>query len=74
MGSKNYNVSPDNGKWKLQGQGSSRPIKRFDTQKEAIAFGRGVAQNQHAEFTIRGRNGQIRSKDSYGNDDFPPRG
>ncbi|OFN42714.1 hypothetical protein HMPREF2559_01465 [Corynebacterium sp. HMSC072G08] len=75
MGANNYNVSPDGDKWKFQREGSSKPIKRFDTQKDAIDFGRPIARNQKAEFTIRGRGGQIRARDSYGSgDNFPPRG
>ncbi|OFS24057.1 DUF2188 domain-containing protein [Corynebacterium sp. HMSC04H06] len=74
MGAKNYNVSPNGDKWKFQRKGSSKPIKKFDTQKDAIEYGRPIARNQKAEFTIHGRDGQIRSRDSYGEDDFPPRG
>jgi hypothetical protein len=45
-----------------------------ETQREAIAHARGIAQNQGSELLIHGRNGQIRERDSYGNDPFPPEG
>lgn len=47
----------------------------FDTQKEAIEAGKTIAINQKLEHSIhRADNNQIREKNSYGNDDFPPRG
>jgi hypothetical protein len=44
------------------------------TQAEAQAAAREIAINQRSEVVIHRPNGQIRDKDSYGNDDFPPRG
>ena len=32
-----------------------------------------MGKNQHSELLIHGRNGKIRSKDSYGNDNCPPK-
>ena len=47
----------------------------FSTQKEAIDAARTIAINQGLEHSIhRADNNQIRDKNSYGNDDFPPRG
>ena len=42
--------------------------------KEAIAVARSIAINQKSEVVIHGTNGQIRAKDSYGNDPCPPKG
>ena len=67
-------VSPRiNGKWGVHGEGNSRDTNVFDTQAEAIARAREIAINQHSEVIVQGRNGRIRSKDSYGNDPCPPR-
>lgn len=67
-------VSPrNNGKWGVHGEGNSRDTNVFDTQAEAIARAREIAINQKSEVIVQGRNGRIRSKDSYGNDPFPPR-
>lgn len=67
-------VSPrNNGKWGVHGEGNSRDTNVFDTQAEAIARAREIAINQHSEVIVQGRNGRIRSKDSYGNDPCPPR-
>lgn len=47
----------------------------FSTQKEAANAARNIAINQRLEHSIhRADNNQIREKNSYGNDDFPPRG
>jgi hypothetical protein len=65
-------VTHDDG-WAFRRDGSSRVTATFDTQAEAIAAARAVAINQQAELFIHGRNGQIRERRSYGNDECPPR-
>ncbi|MDP1898635.1 MAG: DUF2188 domain-containing protein [Sulfurimicrobium sp.] len=45
-----------------------------DTQQEAINRARGIAVNQQSELFIQGRDGQIRERNSYGNDPYPPKG
>ena len=66
-------VKDADGGWAVKKGGSSRASKHFDTQNEAIVWGRNVAKNQHAEFYIHGKDGRIREKDSYENDPMPPR-
>lgn len=70
---KNQWVSPIPGGWAVQGAGNDKDTKHFDTQKEAIEYARKIAKNQQSELIVQGTNGQIRSKDSYGNDPCPPR-
>ena len=70
---KNQWVSPRDNGWAVHGEGNQKDTKLFDTQKDAAAYARNIAINQKSEVIIQGRNGQIRSKDSYGNDPFPPR-
>lgn len=53
--------------------GNQRLTRITGTQAEAIEFGKEIAKNQNSELLIHSRNGQIRSKDSYGHDDCPPR-
>lgn len=66
----------DSGTWYNKKDGASRASNAgFDTQKEAIEAGKTIAINQKLEHSIhRADNNQIREKNSYGNDDFPPRG
>ena len=70
---KNLWVSPRNGEWAVQGEGNSRDIKRFHTQKEAAEYAKQIAINNQSEVIIQRPNGRIRSKDSYGNDPNPPK-
>lgn len=70
---KNQWVSPRDGKWGVHGEGNQRDTKIFDTQHDAQEYARQIAINQRSEVIIQGRDGRIRSKDSYGNDPCPPR-
>jgi hypothetical protein len=74
MSKRNQHVVPHAGGWAVRGAGNSRATSVHDTQRDAIDAARGIAQNQHSELLIHGRNGQIRDRDSYGGDPFPPRG
>lgn len=72
---KNQHVTPHSGGgWQVKGAGNSKATVRTDTQKQAIDIARGIARNQESELVIHRPNGQIRDKDSYGNDPFPPKG
>ena len=42
------------------------------TQEAAVTVGRRLARQQKTELTVWGRNGRIRSKDSYGNETPAP--
>ena len=72
---KNQHVTPHpNGGWQVKGAGNSRATVRVTTQKEAITLAREISKNQKSEMIIHRSNGQIREKNSYGNDTFPPKG
>lgn len=72
---KNQHVTPHpNGGWQVKGAGNSRATVRTTTQSAAIAEARIIARNQKSEMVIHRPNGQIRARDSYGNDPFPPKG
>ncbi len=72
-GKNQYVVKNDDG-WGVRGEGNERLTKSFDTQREAIVYGRDIARNQSAELRIQGENGQFREAWSYGNDPHPPKG
>jgi len=63
---KNQWVSPRDNGWGVHGEGTSRDTQIFNTQADAINRTREIAINQRSEVIIQGRNGRIRSKDSYG--------
>ncbi|MCY1457724.1 hypothetical protein D9M71_750440 [compost metagenome] len=74
MSKKNQHVVPHNDSWAVRGAGNSRVTKQFDTQQEAIDYGREIARNQSSELFIHGENGKIRERDSHGHDPYPPKG
>ena len=65
---KNQHVVPHDGGWAVRGAGNARATSIHDTQAAAIDAARDIARNQASELLIHGRNGQIRDRDSYGND------
>jgi hypothetical protein len=71
---RNQHVVPYNGKWGVRGAGKSKVTKTANTQQEAINTAREIAKNQQSEMIVHRPNGQIRDKNSYGNDPFPPEG
>lgn len=71
---KNQHIVPDGNNWAVKGAGNSRSTSTHNTQSGAIQAGRQIAQNQGSELFIHGRNGQIRERNTYGNDPYPPRG
>lgn len=71
---KNQHVVPKGGKWGVVGAGNSRATSLHNTQAEAARAARETAQRQQSEVFIHRPNGQIRERNSYGNDPFPPEG
>ena len=60
--------------WAWRREGSERVSGISDTQSHADLHGRAAAKRDGVELFIHGRNGQIRERDSFGNDPYPPRG
>lgn len=72
---KNQHVVPDqNGGWNVKGANNTKATKHTGTKAEAVNLAREISKNQNSELFIHGKNGQIQSRDSYGNDPFPPKG
>lgn len=74
MTKRNQHVVPRDDSWAVQGAGGKRATELFDRKTDAIDRAREISKNQGTEFLIHGRDGQIQSKDSHGNDKFPPKG
>jgi hypothetical protein len=60
-----------NSSWKNTQDGTR--ISTHRTQAAAIDRGKAEAKRDHVDHVVHGRDGKIRSKDSYGNDPNPPR-
>lgn len=71
---KNQHVVPHNGDWAVRGEGNQKVTSTHRTQEEARQAAKSIAINQRSEVVIHRPNGQIRDKDSYGNDPYPPKG
>ena len=71
---KNQHVVPKDGNWAIKGAGNEKATKVVETQKEAIEIAKKIAKNQESEMLIHNKKGQIRERNSYGNDNFPPKG
>ena len=67
---KNQHVVPHQDGWAV----NQKATAVVSTQKEAAALAKGIAINQQSEVVIHRPNGQIRNKNSYGNDPHPPKG
>lgn len=74
MSHKNQHVVSHSDGWAVRGEGNEKVTSVHPTQRDAIEVAREIARNQQSELLIHGENGQIRERNSYGNDPFPPRG
>ena len=54
--------------WELARQGDASPMSTYRTQDEAARAGRRTAKREQTEFVLKGRNGRIRDRSSYGSD------
>ncbi len=69
---KNQWVVPNKDGWGVRGEGNDKLTSKTDTKAEAIA--KEIAKNQKSELVILGKDGKIQSRNSYGNDPYPPKG
>lgn len=74
MSGKNQHVVPHSDGWAVKGAGNTKATSVHSTQKSAINAAKEAAIKQKSELLIHGTNGQIREKNSYGNDPYPPKG
>lgn len=70
----NVHIVPRDGEWAVVREHAERDSSHHPTQADAIDAGRTTAEREGVELIIHRPNGQIRDRDSYGNDPYPPRG
>ena len=73
MAKKNIHVVPSGNRWAVKPEGAVKPLSTHRTQELATDAGKKVAQQNQSELVIHRPNGQIRDKDSFGNDPCPPK-
>ena len=71
MAKKNVHVVPNGNRWAVKPEGEVKPLSTHRTQELATNAGKKVAQQNQSELVIHRPNGQIRDKDSFGNDPCP---
>jgi hypothetical protein len=66
-------VPNPSGGWSVRNSQATRASRVFDTQQQAIVYGRDAARKTGSELYIHGRDGTIKNKNSYGADPMPPK-
>lgn len=74
MAKRNQHVVPHKDGWGVRGANTERITKITETKNEATKIAKTIAKNQGSELFIHRGDGKFQSRDSYGNDPFPPRG
>ena len=64
---------PD-GKWESKREGADRASKVTDTQAEAWAHSKQQTTETKGEALLKGRDGNIRERHTYGKDPYRPKG
>lgn len=70
---KNIHVVPQGKQWAVKPE-KSAPTSTHRTQQAAIDKGRSRAKQNQSELLIHNKQGEIRDKNTYGKDPFPPKG
>jgi len=74
MSKKDVTVGPtEDDRWSVKRRGNDRASSIHGTQSEAIKVGKRFAEEERSDLIIKGKDGRVRSKDSYGNDPNPPK-
>lgn len=71
---KNYHTVPHENGWAVKGAGNSKSSSVHSTQAEAWSACKNLAKNNNSEAFLHGKNGQIRERNTYGHDPYPPEG
>lgn len=74
MNKKNVHIVPHDTGWAVRIEGNERASSVHRTQRDATEAGRGRARRDGTEILIHGENGQIRERNSFGRDPYPPKG
>ena len=67
MGRNQHVVSHGEG-WAVKAEGASQPLATFKTQSEAWEKAKSIARKERSEALLHARNGQIRTRNTYGYD------
>lgn len=71
---KDYWATQHSGGWQVKGSGNARASSVHATQEAAWSEARRLARGAGGEALLQGRDGQIRARNTYGKDPYPPKG
>lgn len=71
---KNYWTARHDEGWTVKREGSGRAASVHASQSAAWDETRRLARGAGGEAYLKGRDGQIRARNSYGHDPYPPKG
>ena len=71
---RNIHTVKNGDRWENEEEGGRKLGGSYETQAEAREAGREEARRLQSEHLIHGEDGEIRERNSYGNDPHPPRG
>jgi len=74
MAKRNHWVVRKGNKWVHKKEKASRASGIYDDQRKAWDAARKAAKKDKTEAILKGRNGKVRKKHSYGKDPYPPKG
>lgn len=61
-------VVPRSGGWAIEQEGQDAIAETYESQERALEVAREIARSHQSELIIHDEDGQIRERDSYGND------
>ena len=64
----------NDGKWAVKKSGASKATSIHETQENAWKEARRLARGANSEAILKGKDGKIRARNSYGTDPYPPQG
>lgn len=70
---KNYHSVPYQGDWAVKKEGQQKPVSTHRTQSASEDRTHTLAKQAKVEAVYHNRHGQIKDKDSFGNDPNPPK-
>jgi hypothetical protein len=61
------------GKWQVEKEGAKRASRNCDTKAEAVAAAKAQGRKEKVEVLTHNKDGKIRDRVSYGDDNSPPK-
>jgi len=66
-------VTPRPDGWAVIREGNKKASSVLPNQEQAEKKGRNIARKDKTEFYLHNKQGQVRERDSYGSDPYPPK-